>query len=122
LRFGLGAEADEIDLAAGGFGGEIGGFIERVAGPGIEPGREHHLVLERRAGGSGDRFEGLQGIGDKGAADDDGHGWWLVVVRESGAWRERVLILRGLFSSKECAEFSKGHGGLESLIGERCCR
>ena len=83
LELRLGTEAHEIDLASGSSGGEVGGLVKRVAGPGIEPRGQHHLVLQRRTGRPGDRFEGLQRIRDKRAADDDGEhvgGWWLKVI------------------------------------------
>ena len=63
LELGFGAEGDEPEFAAGIFGGEVGGFIERAGGPGVEDGGENHFVFEAGAGGGGDRLEGLQRVG-----------------------------------------------------------
>ena len=49
----------------------FGGFVEGVAGPGVEHRRQHHLVLERRPGRARDRFQRLQRVGDNAPADND---------------------------------------------------
>ena len=71
LQLGFGAEADQPDFAAGVFGGEMRRLRRARGGPGIEHGGQHHFVFQRRAGGAGDGFEGLQRIGDDACADDD---------------------------------------------------
>jgi peptidyl-dipeptidase Dcp len=62
LEPGFGAEADQPDFAAGLFRGQVGGFIEGMSGPWIEHRRQHHLILQRRSSGCGDRFQGLPWI------------------------------------------------------------
>ena len=50
LQLGLGAERDQPDLAAGILRGQVGGFIERAGGPGIEHRGQHHFIFQARTG------------------------------------------------------------------------
>ena len=71
LQLGLGAETHQPDLAAGGLPRQVGGFEERVAGPGVEHGGEHHFIFQRGAGGACDGLQRLQGVGNHAPADYD---------------------------------------------------
>ena len=71
LQLGLGAERDQPELAAGIFGGEIRGFIERAGGPGVEDRGQDHFVFEAGAGRGGDGFQSLQRVGNDARANDD---------------------------------------------------
>jgi hypothetical protein len=71
LQLGLGAEGHEPDLAAGSTLGQVRGLEQCVAGPRVEDGRKHHLVLQGRTGRALHRLERLERVRDDGAADDD---------------------------------------------------
>jgi hypothetical protein len=71
LQLGLGAERDQPEFAAGIFGGQVCGFIERAGGPWIEHGGQDHFVFEAGAAGSGDGVECLQRVGHDSRADYD---------------------------------------------------
>ena len=71
LQLGFGAEAGEPDLAARRVFGEVGGLVERVAGPGIQNRRQHHLVFQRRTGRTSHRLQSLERVRYNAAADDN---------------------------------------------------
>jgi hypothetical protein len=90
LEFGLRAEADEPDFAAGRVFREVRRLVKRVAGPWIEDGGQHHFIFQRRPGRRGGEFKRLQRIGHDAGANDDleclewrGHRFgnqWLPIV------------------------------------------
>ena len=92
LQLGLGAEADQPDFAAGGVLGQVGGLVERVAGPGVEDGGQHHFVLQGRAGRAGDRLQRLQRVGHDAAADDN-----LIC----GAHAEQIVLIFRAFGKRK---------------------
>ena len=59
LQLGFGSQADQPDLTAGHLLRQMGGFKERVAGPGVQDRGQHHLVLQRRPSRANHRFQGL---------------------------------------------------------------
>ena len=85
---------------------QVGGFVERVAGPGIEHGRQHHLVLERGAGGAGDRLQRLQRVGHDASADDD--------LERVAHWIR--LVLAGVQAARAGAE---GNVAAQRVVLER---
>ncbi len=76
LELGFGAEGDQPEFAAGIFGGEGGGFVERARGPWVEDGGENEFVLEAGAGWGCGWLECLQGVGGDSGADDDVEWCW----------------------------------------------
>ena len=92
LELGLGAEADKPDLAAGRVLDEIRGLVERVAGPRVEDGGQHHFIFQRGPARAGDRLQGLERVRDDAAADDN-----LVCNAHAG----RMIISGELFEKLE---------------------
>ena len=67
----LGPRLTSQTLLPGRLLGQVRGFEQRVSRPGVEHGRQHHFILQRRARRPGHRFKGLQRVGNDTPANHD---------------------------------------------------